>query len=103
VTDDAWQTWALVLSGPSLWFCVFCSSYALTTEGCTAQHRTWLLAMNGAVFVLCAVLGLFALWRRRRSQGTAGFLALSSIGLQAFCALLALGQLLPLLMRVSCD
>jgi len=104
VKSTTWRSWVLVLSGPSLWFGAFVASYVITTQGCTPMQRQWLVALNGGALGLCLVLGGLALWQQRGSvPGHIRFLLRSSIGLQAFCALLAFGQLLPVLMQVSCD
>jgi hypothetical protein len=111
------RTWVLLLSGPTVWFVMFASSYALTTQGCSVEQRAWVLGLNGAALLVCVIAAVLvarqtsAAKRRAESAQTSEalnaesshFLLTSSLALQTFCALLVIAQMIPLFMHVSCD
>jgi hypothetical protein len=99
------RLWLLALSGPGIWFGCFVGSYAFAADSCSPLGRGLLMLALALGVLGCGIGALIgARWTRqlRLAESNQHFLALAGTGLHAFCALLLLAQLLPVLMRVRC-
>jgi hypothetical protein len=106
--------WALVFTGPLVWFAELEANFALAPLACQGKNKTILYIVSGASLLLLLTAGIIS-WAQwyladNDSQGqvapfdarTRG-LALGAVALNFLAALVVLAQTIPNLMMTGCE